>query len=293
MAFGDVVGELFGFSSNKAWTLSGDDAKFADLEFEGQYVPQNYREGGGDASMGEASTLNAEAPNIQFLGNEGELVTFNARFYATDSFKNIKQQIETLRSFKKRDPDLKRSPKFLFTYGTEIEFTCFVRKVDYAYDELRSDGSIRGVVATIQLQKLDQTLQGTEAAATSLASQIKFAAGIAAGAAGIFSQVKSRINIPGGSLHTLDRVREVRQGDTFERIAQQEYGNALLGDVLRRAQPDKADLQVGDTVILVEPKEITTIEVTQQSTPLKDNQENSSLREEFFINRNRRTTIFV
>lgn len=293
MAFGDVVGNLFGFSSNKAWTLTGDDSKNFDLEFEGQFIPQNFKEGGGDASLGEASTINKEAPNFQFLNNSGEVVTFTSRFYATDSFKNIKQQIETLRSFKKRDPDLKRPPKFLFTYGTEIQFTCFVRKVDFSYDELRSDGSIRGVIATITLQKLEQTLQGTEAAATSLAAQIKFAAGIVAGAAGIFAQVKSKVNIPGGSLHTIDRVREVKQGDTFERIAQQEYGDAILGDVLRRTQPAKADLKAGDTVILVDPQEINTIDVTPQSTPLKATQENNNLREEFLTLRNRKTTIFV
>lgn len=293
MAFGNVVGELFGFSSAKAWTLTGDDSKNFDLEFEGQFTPQNFNETGGDASLGEASTINKEAPNFQFLNNQGETITFTSRFYATDSFKNVKQQIETLRGFKKRDPDLKRPPKFLFTYGTEIQFTCFVRKVDFAYDELRSDGSIRGVVATITLQKLEQTLQGTLAAATSLAAQIKFAAGVVAGAAGIFAQVKSKINIPGGSLHTIDRVRDVHQGDTFERIAQQEYGDPLLGDVLRRTQPDKADLQTGDTVILVDPLEINAIEVTPQSTPLKATQENNALRTEFLALRDRKTTIFV
>ena len=293
MSFTDVVGELFGFSSNKAWTLTGDDAKNYDLEFQGQFAAQGFSEKGGDASLGEASTINKAAPNFQFLNNSGESVSFTARFYATDSFKNVKQQIEALRGFKKRDPDLKRPPKFLFTYGTEIQFTCFVRKVDFAYDDLRSDGSIRGVIATITLQKLDQTLQGTEAAATSLASQIKFVAGVVAGAAGIFSQLKSKINIPGGSLHTIDRVREVHQGDTFERIAQQEYGDALLGDVLRRTQPAKADLKTGDTIFLVEPTEIHTIDVTPQSVPLKATQENNQLREDFLALRNRKTTIFV
>ena len=291
MAFGDVVGELFGFSSNKAWTLIGDDPQNFDLAFEGQFIPQNYRESGGDATFGEASTINKEAPNFQFLNNTGEVVTFTSRFYATDSFKNIKQQLETLRGFKKRDPDLKRPPKFLFTYGTEIAFTCLVRKVDFAYDELRSDGSIRGAIATITLQNFEQ--RATKAAATSLASQIKFAAGVVAGAAGIFSQVKSKINIPGASLHTIDRTRLVHSGDTFERIAQQEYGVAILGDVLRRVQPDKANLVVGDEVILIEAAEINNIDVTPQSTALKLTQENNALREEFLTLRNRKTTIFV
>jgi len=293
MAFLDTVGELFGFSANKAWSLVGDDPKFYDLTFEGQFTAQNFREGGGDVSLGEANSINKEQPNFQFLNNDGEIVTFQSRFYATDSFKNIKQQIELLRSFKKRDPDLKRPPKFLFTFGTEIQFTCFVKKVDFDYDELRSDGSIRGVIASITLQKLDQTLQGSEAAATSLASQIKFAVGIVAGAAGIVSQIKSKINIPGGSLHTLDRTREVKEGETFESIAQQEYGNALLGDVLRRTQPEKANLKAGDEIFLVEATEINTIEVTPQAVALKRTPENRKLKEDFFALRNRKTTIFV
>jgi hypothetical protein len=287
----DVVGELFGFASNKAWTLTGDDRKNRNLEFQGQYVPQNFSETGGDVAIGEASTINKKEPNFQYLNNDGETVTFTARFYATDSFKNIKQQIETLRSFKKRDPDLKRPPKFLFTYGTEIGFTCFVKRVDYAYDELRSDGSIRGVIASITLQKLEDTV--TENAATSLASQIKFAAGVIAGAAGIFSQIKSKINIPGGSLHTIDRTREIRSGDSFERVAQQEYGDAILGDILRRTQPDKADLKAGDKIFLVEATEIGTIDITPQTISLKATQENQALREEFLTKRNRKTTIFV
>lgn len=293
MSFLSVVGELFGFSLGKSWTLSGEDSKFRSLIFEGQFTALNFAERGGNATMGEANTINSAAPNLQFLSNDAETATFQARLYATDSFQNIKQQIELLRSMKKRDPDLKRNPLMLFTFGTEIQFTCFVRGVDFQYDELRNDGSIRGCIANITLQKIEQTDQGSEAAATSLASQIKFAAGIAAAAAGIAATVKSLIDIPGGSLHTIDRTREAKQGDTFERIAAQEYGNALLGDVLRRAQPDKADLKTGDVVILVDPTEINTIEITPQSVALKATPENNALREEFLELRNRTTTIFV
>lgn len=293
MAILDVVGELFGFSDSKAWTLTGDDLEFNDLNFQGQFMAQNFRESGGDAELGESTTLNKEKPNFQFLSNDGETVTFQTRFYATDSFKNIKQQIELLRSLKKRDPDLKRPPKLLFTYGTETEFTCFVRRVDYLYDELRSDGSIRGVIASITLQKLDVTFIGSKAAATSLAAQIKAAAGVAAAAAGIAAQIKSKVDIPGASPHTVDRKKIVRQGETFESIAQREYGSALLGDVLRRAQPGKANLKVGDAIVLLDADEISEIEVTPQSVPLKATPNNQELRQEFLDLRKRKTTVFV
>ena len=293
MAFLEVIGELFGFSDNKTWSLVGDDTGYEDLQFKGQFPAENYAERGGNANLGEATTLNKSEPNYQWLYGDGEIVSFRARLFALNSFKNIKQQIETLKSFKKRKSDLKRPPKFLFTYGTEIQFTCFIRQIDYEYDELRNDGSIRGAIITISLQKLDDTLIGTEAASTSLASQVKFAAGVIGSAAGILSQVKSKINIPFFSVHTLDKTIIAKDGDTFESIAQRQYGNALLGDLLRNTQPDKVNLKTGDSVILLDPIEINEISVTPRSIPLKATPENSALRNEFLDLRHSNTTIFI
>lgn len=292
MAFLDVIGELTGFSSNKGWTLSYEDEKFANADaFKGQFIPQGFVESGGDANLGETSTVNKSEPNFQWLFGEGETARFSTRIFATNSFRNVKQQIELLRSLKKRDKDLKRAPIMLFTYGTEISFTCFVKGVNFQYDELRSDGSIRGAIATLALQKIEERI--TENAATSLAAQIKAFAGIIAGAAGIIKRAKSFLIIPGGSIHTLDRTIQAKQGSTFERIAQQEYGDALLGDILRRAQPDKANLVPGDDVVLLDPTEIQDIVITPQAIPLRDTPENFALREEKLEARNRTTTIFV
>lgn len=293
MAFLEVIGELFGFSDNKTWSIVGDDVGYEDLQFSGQFPAENYSERGGNANLGESTTLNKSEPNYQWLFGDGEIVTFRARLFALNSFKNIKQQIETLKSFKKRKSDLKRPPKFLFSYGTEIQFTCFIRQIDYEYDELRNDGSIRGAIVTISLQKLDDTLIGTESASTSLASQIKFAAGVVGASAGITNQIKSKIKIPFFSVHTLDKTIKAKEGDTFESIAQKQYGSAILGDLLRNTQPDKVNLKAGDDVILLDPIEINEIAVTQRSTPLKATPENSALREEFLGFKNTTTTIFV
>lgn len=293
MAFLEVVGELFGYSDNKTWSIVGDDVGYEDLQFSGQFPAQNYNERGGNANLGESTTLNKSEPNYQWLYGDGEIVTFRARLFALNSFKNIKQQIETLKSFKKRKSDLKRPPKFLFSYGTEIQFTCFIRQIDYEYDELRNDGSIRGAIITISLQKLDDTLIGTESASTSLASQVKFAAGVVGASAGITNQIKSKIKIPFFSVHTLDKTIKAKEGDTFESIAQKQYGSAILGDLLRNTQPDKVNLKAGDDVILLDPIEINEIAVTQRSTPLKATPENSALREEFLGFKNTTTTIFV
>jgi len=288
MGFLDVVGELFGFGG-KTWKLSGIDPGF-EKEFEGQFLAESMTESIG-AFLGETTTVNKGKPDFQWIRGEAETFTFTSRLFATNSLKNIKQQINLLKSFARRNRDLKRAPKFLFSAGTEINFSCFVRGVRFRYDELRSDGSLRGAIVDIELQVIEDKEVGD--AATSLASQIKFAAGVVAGGVGIVAQVKRLVNIPGGSLHTIGKTIAVKQGQTFESIAAAEYGQAILGDVLRRTQPEIANLKPGDKVNLVEGAEIITIPVTQQSVALKNTQENLALRELKLSARNRPTTIFV
>ena len=288
MAFLDVVGELFGFGG-KTWTLKGQDFGFQQ-EFQGQFLAQNMEESVG-AFLGESTSINKARPDFQWIRGEAETFSYTTRLFASNSFRNIKQQVNLLKSFARRDAQLKRAPRFLFSAGTEISFLCFVRGIRLRYDELRSDGSLRGAIVDIQLQVIEDKQVGD--AATSLASQIKFAAGIVAGGIGIAAQVKRLVNIPGGSLHTLGRTITAKQGQTFESIALAEYGSAIVGDILRRVQPDKANLVAGDQVDLVEPAEVIQIPVTPQSIALKNTQENLSLRDLKLEARNRPTTIFI
>ncbi len=289
MSFLQVIGELLGLSDSKGWTLVGQDTGF-DVEFEGQFTAENVEETVG-ANLGETTTVGKQQPDLQWLNGDSDLVTFTTRIWATNSLKNIKQQIELLKSFARRNEKLKRAPLFLFTSGTEMGFTCFVKGVKLKYDELRTDGALRGAVIDLTLQKVEEKI--TKDAGASLASQIKFAAGIIAGVAGIAGVVKKLVNIPGGSLHTIDRSVDVKQGMTFESIAAAEYGNPLYGDILRRTQPGLANLKVGDKVQLVEAAEIGLIPVTQQSVSLKNTQEVLTLRDEYMAMRNRKTTIFI
>lgn len=290
MSFLEVVGELFGYSANKGWSLLGQDPQVRNLEFRGDFIAENMSEQVG-SRFGEQNSLNKERPNFQWLSGEAEAFTFNTKIWARDSFTSVKPTIELLKSMARRNKELKRSPVFLFTAGTEIGFTCFVRGVKFDYDELKADGSIQGAVVAITLQKIDETV--VEAAATSLAAQIKQAAGIVSAAAGVASIVGRVRQIAGFSVHTIGRTVVVKSGDTFEAIAQREYGNALLGDILRRAQPEKFDLQIGDKIFLIEGSEARQIPVTPQAIALKETIENKALNDEFFELRNRTTTIFV
>lgn len=274
----------------KVWILEGIDEGFK-TRFQGQYIAQGMEENVGSV-LGETTSVGKDKPNFQWLHGEGEDFNFTGRIFASSSFNNIRQQIELLKSFARRSKELKRSPRARFTTGTEIGFTCFVKGIKLQYDELREDGSLRGCVVNISLLKIEDTI--TTNAATSLRSQVKFSAGQIASGAALFSEsARGLIHIPGGSMHTIGRKFNVKQGDTFESIAAKEYGNALLGDILRRAQPQKEPITPADQIILVDRSDILTISVTQQSVALKNTFENLTLRKEKLAARNRKTVILV
>lgn len=290
MAFLDVIGELFGFA-NKTWKIKILDGDATDTEFKGQFVAERLEETLGSI-LGESSTVNKETPDFQWIRGEGETITFTSRLWASNSFLNIRQQVATFKSLIRRDPFLKRPPIIRFEVGRDLAFRCMVIGIRFRYDEIRSDGSLRGAIVDISLQKLSEFELEDDSGPT-IASQIKAAAGIIGSAVGLVSGVRSLINVPGGSLHTIGKIPVAIQSETFESIAQKEYGDALRGDILRRVQPEKAILVPGDKVILIDRDEITQIVVTQQSVSLKNTARNLELRQLKLTARNRPTTVFI
>ena len=286
----DVINKLATGESAKTWSLIGQDKAIAKLEFKGQFIAEGMREDLG-SKLGETNSLNKAAPTHKWLSGEAELFSFTTRLFAQHSGVNIKQQIELLKSFTRRNKTLKRAPIFLFVAGTEIGFTCFVSSIGIAYGELRSDGSIRDTAINIQLKKIDEVL--TKSSVSSLVDQIKFASGTISGVASIAKKIGESIDIPGFSPHTVSRIRVAKYNDTLESIAADESGSALQGDILRKAQPELAVLKSGDKVKLIDASEMAQLRVTQTSVQLKNTPENLALRERFLSLRNRKTTIFI
>ena len=290
MAIIDVIGSLATGNDAKGWSLIGQDAAIAKLEFKGQFIAEGQR-GHTGSEIGNSSSLNKEKPNHPWLSNDGETFSFSTRLFAQHTGVTIKQQYELLKSFTRRNRTLKRAPIFLFISGTDIGFTCFVSSIDDSIGEFRSDGSLRDVVFDIQLQVIETQL--TKASVSSLVDQIKFASGTISGVATITKKIGESIEIPGFSPHTVSRIRTARSFDTLESIAAEEYGSALQGDILRKAQPELANLKSGDKVRLIDVSEMAKLRVTQSSVALKNTLENLALRDEFLALRNRTTTIFV
>lgn len=269
------IGEFLGLSTKNIWRLKlkDDKSSLKANEFKGQFVAENYTENIG-SRLSNQKGLNQQNADIKYISGDDETVNFTTRLWATNSIKNIKSSVDQLKAFTKRDPVLKRSPIFIFTSGTELQFTCFVKSIGgVSYDIPRSDGSIRGATFNVTLEKIDD-LQ-PKSAGLSLASLVKSGLGLISAAQGITSGL-GLINIPFGSLHRKGRKIITKQGQTFEHIAQLEYGDALVGDILRRIHFQnplnqiKPALETGDIVDLVHEDEIHSIPITPTSVALKD-----------------------
>lgn len=319
------LGVAGGFIKNKVWRLASLDNpqnKFIG-QFQAEGLTERVR-----ASLLETQSVNLQQPAIHWQSGDTEILAFRARIFRTSSISgvafdaianplgtafslaagnrgpiidngSVRDQIEKLKKLSRKNNVIGRPERFLFTYGTELEFEVFIKSVgNITYDDIRSDGTIRGASFEVQMTKVraDNEL---DRAGISLSSAIKLTGGIVTGVIGNgFSNITSPfraslINIPGASLHTIDKVLRAKQGDTYEKIAAREYGNPLLGDVLRRAQPDKADLNEGDEFVTIKRQEIVQIEVTPQSIPFKDLSENKQLLRQFLELRGRPTALVI
>lgn len=327
MGIGSEIGVAFGFSNNKVWKLTSQDG--TGNQFIGQFIAENLEENVG-ARIGEAISVGNQNPALQWISGDVETINFTARLFRTspvrgaafDALSNpvgtgfnvlngsggpvagsasVRDEIEKLKKFTRPNEEFGRLERFVFTYGTEMEFLVFVQTIGgIKYDEIRSDGTIRGCTFQIQLKKIDPANLSIKAgeAGVSLAAGLKTAFGIITTVAGGVSALNKLnrgklINIPGGSLHTVSKTVTIKQGMTFESVARKEYGNPLLGDVLRRAQPEKADLKPGDTILLVRKEEIVQIPVTPQAVALRNTPENKLLLQGYLNLRGRKAALIV
>jgi len=288
------LGEFLGISTKDVWRLKMKDSP--NTEFKGQFIAEDLTENVG-SRVAENQALNQSETDKKYLSGDTETITFRTRIWATSSIKNVKESIEKLKSFARRRDDLKRAPIFTFTAGTEIQCLCFVRSVGgIRYANPRSDGTIRGAEFTVTLTKIEELQEPRQG--LSIASLVKTGLGIVSAAAGIVSSL-GKINIPGGSLHTKGKQVIVKQGQDFEHIAQREYGDALVGDILRRAHYNKPlsqikqALEIGDVIDLVDENEIFGIAVTPQSVPLIDDTVRLTNIKNHFETRGESRTIYV
>jgi hypothetical protein len=220
----------------KLWILTdldrGDDIV-------GQFIPQDVTKTvAGKIEVGES--VNKDYPILQWVSGEVEEVSFRAKLWATDSTDStVEERLVRLETLVRRNSDLKRPPVCNFSWGSlaTLMMDCLVKSIGgVAYDEIREDGTLRGASLQITLMRYE----APDWTVTDPSVPEKFT-----------------------------RIRRAKRGDTYESIALDEFGNALLGVLLRQKNPRKpgmllSDLRPGDGVHVYPEEHLYTLPVVPQ-----------------------------
>jgi hypothetical protein len=173
----------------------------------GQFIPQQFTHNLG-AQLPEAGGYSRTHPVVQWVGGTVETLTFQARLFSEhrDS-QSARDKFETLKLLVNHvDDTLKRPPLVRFFWGNAIPggMKCFVETLGgVQYDEIRPDGSMRGVSMNITLKRF----------------------------------VPFRVVRVTTSPAERTPTHTVRIAETYEMIAQRRWGDPMLGVPLRQQNP--------------------------------------------------------
>lgn len=256
--------------TNKLWILVDLDRGEDIL---GQFIPQDVTKNV-SARIDSGESVNRDRPILQWISGEVEEVSFKAKLWASDSTDlTVEERLLRLENLVRRNADLKRPPVCTFAWGglETLQMDCLVKSIGgVVYDEIRDDGQLRGASLQITLMRYE----APDWTVTDPTTPEKFT-----------------------------RVRAARRGDTYESIARDEYGDPLLGVLLRQLNPRKpgmplADLRPKDGVHVYPEEHLYTLPIQPQfhafrSGPGSEKAEENRRRLFDLRNRDRFLTIFA
>lgn len=180
------------------------------------------------------TSLNRGNSIRQFVSVDDETISFQSRFFkqsALDSSPETK--LEKLVSWIKIDPAARRPPIVQLWFGDgHLRLNCTITVTGITYGTADYAGGLRDVTFTIN---------ATEFTPFSLEDTVE----------------------------TDTRFARAKERDYYELLAFHEYGNPLLGDIIRKEHPEQQNLAPGDVVRLPSIEGIRDKTVTQTSIPLK------------------------
>jgi hypothetical protein len=221
------------FMAVKTWTLINEDTSEV---MQGQFPSDsNSREVG--SNWAQIQSLNRSNAILQFLNGKNETLSVSSRFYRRDfADGSPDEKINKLITWAKRDATKGRPPILLFALGDgkSVNMRVILESLSgITYSTPNYFGGVREVKFTMNF---------TEFVPFSLSDK----------------QV------------TDTRYHRAKDGEYYELIAWGEYGNALLGDVIRKHpyHTGKAVLQPGAIVRLPSIEGVRTTKITQKSPVL-------------------------
>jgi len=213
-----ILGGLFGVTW--PWSLQNIDTNATPIV--GDYFPESMAYNPGAPKYSKANSLNREKPVTQYAHGELDTIAFNALFMARHFLDNLEDRVNALIELTKRDDKLKRPPICLFEVGG-IAMQCVVLSVGgIKISEVRNDGTLRSVEFGIVLQEF-----------------VPF-------------DILALEQTNPTALEPSTLYKKAKQGDTYETMAKDEYGNALKGVQLRETNPTLgSEIEPGQEVRLL------------------------------------------
>jgi hypothetical protein len=214
----------------KIWQLRNLDSGQV---LQGQFEPENVTRDVG-ANWGQFTSLNRQKAILQFLNGANETLSFDGRFFRNHALDNSpEEKLELLISWSRIDPSVRRPPILQFWIGDgHIRGNCVISGITANYGRPDFFGALRDVGFSVSLLEFSTfSIDDVE--------------------------------------ETDTRYAHARERDYFELLAFEEYGNPMLGDVIRKQHPQLQNLEPGDIVRLPSIEGVRTIQVTQTSIPLK------------------------
>jgi len=215
----------------RAWHMLNVDTV---EELEGQYEAEGITENVG-AAYANVHGLNRQSAITQFLHGEVDTLSFDARLFAHDTFfSSVTDDLNTLKSWVRRDDRVARPPIIVFWVGdASIYLECVITKISgITYDTQTVLGAVRGCSMNIELaQYVPFELESGPAPETR------------------YHRTKSR--------------------EYPELLAVREYGDPMLGVIIRHRHPQKLLFLPGDTAKLPSVDAIKNKPRVPQSNALK------------------------
>lgn len=199
-------------ADGKLWTITDLDA---DEEIVGQFAPQSVVKTL-SANIARVESVNQDTPFAQWIAGEASDITFTARLWAKDSTdRTVQDRLNRLELLCRRDPALNRPPICAFSWGSTdaVNKLCLIKSIGQTFDEIREDGQLRGVTLQVTLEE--------------------------------FAPIEFKATDPTVPEHHT-RIRRAKRGDTYESIALDEYGDPLLGVLLRQLNPRTPTMLLAD-----------------------------------------------
>lgn len=214
------------------WTLENLDTG---EDIQGQFGPVNPTLTPGNSVYAEHTSLNRNKPILQYVHGTADAFSFGAQWFALHEDDDTpEKKIEALRSWAQRDPDLGRPPRVAWwvgdgrlALGPAVIWS--IGDISY-FDPPKHGGGIRGVITTITLRQYTPYELKSEPARET-------------------------------------RYHHTKLGEYFELIAWNEYGNAMLGDVIRKRHAPDVLPSTGDVVALPSLEAIRIVAVKPSSIP--------------------------